>query len=215
MITLACVSTLYTAQPYRQSTDNTVAVLGQALVYSWTFMLLLRIVRVGEGGATVVGGVALVAATFALFAFALYAIRSDLRKAAVSAKGTPSVVATGTPSVATSEDEGFDDKTSSTERECGGNSPLQETGEIEVNVVSIDERSAVLSNMESPWQLLGLCAAEPDITADTHGSNEVAVLLARLDAMAKLIREKDDTMREKDKTIREKDKEIARLVADG
>ena len=114
MITLACVSTLYTAQPYRQSTDNTVAVLGQALVYSWTFMLLLRIVRVGEGGATVVGGVALVAATFALFAFALYAIRSDLRKAAVSAKGTPSVVATGTPSVATSEDEGFDDKTSST-----------------------------------------------------------------------------------------------------
>jgi len=170
-------------------------------------MLLLRIVRVGEGGATVVGGVALVAATFALFAFALYAIRSDLRKAAVSAKGTPSV--------ATSEDEGFDDKTSSTERECGGNSPLQETEEIEVNVVSIDERSAVLSNMESPWQLLGLCAAEPDITADTHGSNEVAVLLARLDAMAKLIREKDDTMREKDKTIREKDKEIARLVADG
>ena len=188
LITLACVSVLYTAQPFRERSDNAVAVLGQALVYAWMFVLLLRVIRVGEGGPTVAGCFALVVATIGLFAFALHAIYSDLRKADTSAKDESA-------SESNLEDEGSDDETTPGEPQRGGSSP-QETEEIGVTVVSIeDERLAAPGNTKSPWELLGLCAAEPEMTrespADTHGSEEVAVLLARLNAQTKLIQERD------------------------
>ena len=87
LIVLACVSILQRVQPYRQRTDNTVVISGQTLVYLWIFLLLLRIVRVGTDGPTVVGCVVLVIATTGLFAFALHAVYTEVKTNA-SANGT-------------------------------------------------------------------------------------------------------------------------------
>ena len=194
IITLACVSVLYATQPYRHSSDNTVVVLGQALVYSWLFVLLLRIVRVGEGGPTIVGCVALVAATVGLLAIALCTVYSDIRKAVANAED-----ASAAASESKLEDESLDDEALGESRH-GGNPP-QETDEVELSVMSVeDERLAARDDPKSPWELLGLCAAEPE----TNGE-----LLTRLDAQSKLMREKDQTIRERDAKIEELAKQLA------
>lgn len=179
LISMACVSILYTVQPFREKTDNTVVVLGQALVYSWIFVLLLRIVRVGEGGPTVAGCVALVAATIGLFAFALHAIYSQLRKMNTGTDDPPAV----------EEDSG--DETVPGETKHGGNSP-QEMEEIGVTIVSTDDDerlSTTAPSTKSAWELFGLCAAEPEATQDapagSQGSDEVATLLAKIEAQKK------------------------------
>ena len=55
------------------------AISGQALVYLWVYLLLLRIIRVGEGAPTFVGSVVLVVTTIGLFIFAVHAIYAQLR----------------------------------------------------------------------------------------------------------------------------------------
>ena len=144
IITLACVSILHAVQPYRDLKDNAVAVYGQTLLFLWIFLLLLRIVRVGEGGPTVVGCVALVAATIGLFAFALHAIYSQLN-IDTSAAGTQT-----STSFLTSDDEVSGDGT------APGDNPIT-TVEVSV-VVSLEEKPTATSNTKSPWELLGLSA---------------------------------------------------------
>ena len=213
MITLACFSVLYTAQPYRQSSDNSVAVLGQALVYCWLFLLLLRVVSVGGDRATVAGCSLLVAVTIGLFAFALHAIYSDLRKVDMKAKNMPPT-ATSEP-VSENESPGAEAAHSELQRER--NLPREVGKETELSMVPVEDGHLPISN--SPWELLGLCAADPEMTRDSpedaHGSDEVTVLLARLDAQSKLVRDLRKSSFEKDEMIREKDKEIARFEAGG
>ena len=170
---MASVSILHTAQPYRESTDNTVVVSGQTLVYWWLFLLLLRIVRVGEGGATIFGCVALVAATAGVFVFALHAILSELRK--VDMIGEGSTAATSI-SVTSDDDEGGSsgdgtDETAPAEPKRGEESP-QDTEEIELTVVSRhdDEHLTAPSHAKSPWEFLGLCSAEPEMTQTPEGA---------------------------------------------
>ena len=79
MISLSCVIVLLTVRPFREETDNSVAISGQALVYLWVYLLLLRIIRVGEGAPTFVGSAVLVVTTIGLFIFAVHAIYAQLR----------------------------------------------------------------------------------------------------------------------------------------
>ena len=199
LVSLACVSVLYTIQPFREETDNAVTVSGQALVFLWIYMLLLRIFRVGQGGAMFFGCVALVLATIGLFAFAVIAINTQIKITGASAKDA-----------ALRAEESAVDQGAVSEESAGPVSP-QATEEVGVTVVSDDNErlgaatsNTVRSGKKSPWEFLGLCTAEleskEDFPTDEHGSNAtVTALLARLDAQSE--------------TICEQGKEISRLKA--
>ena len=120
----------------------------------------------------VAGCVALVVATIGFFASALYAIYSDLK----ADKRAENTEATAESKI---EDEVSDDKATPGEPKRGGCSPQEtETDEIELSVVIEVERPNNAPNTKSPWEMLGFCAAGPEITQDlpvyTRDSDEVA-----------------------------------------
>ena len=159
------------------------------------YVLLLRIMGVGMEEKRP-GSVALIVATICLFAFALHAIYKDLCKH-------------------------FDGETAPDDAERKNNSQQEteeeEMVEIEVDVVSISETGRFdnaenSAKTKSRCEFLDLCAAGSGfaggISTGTHGSDEVAALLAQLDAQRRIIRERDQA-------LVERDAQIARFVANG
>ena len=86
MILLASIAVLYSVQPFRSQSDNTVVVAGQAVVYLWVYALLIRIMGIGGETPTFIGGVSLVAVTVALFALALHSMYTDIRAEEASSR---------------------------------------------------------------------------------------------------------------------------------
>ena len=153
-------------------------VSGQALVFLWIYLLLLRSVRVGEGGPTIVGCVFLVIATLGLFAFALHAIYHAVRKADAlsSVKETTSDHC----------DERPDDEMAPT-NDFQGNSS-QDSQEIEVTVVSAEDNqlyTASSNNANGAWEFLGLCTVDEAESRET-ADNTAIPRQASLDELASL-----------------------------
>ena len=197
------MGTLHTVQPFRNRTDNTVAVLGQGLVFCWVYALLLRVIGVGDVLPPALLSLYLVVATIAVFVYAFYAVFVELRKKDSSANDT---------TTADEENAEIPPHELSAAHEHDprrGSSPPGDPAELELTVLTGDEDENT-KRTTSPWQLLGLCSADAELDEEspenTKRGDDVAELLAKLAAQSKLI----DTNAER---MRAKDAEIGRLRA--
>lgn len=197
------MGTLHTVQPFRNRTDNTVAVLGQGLVLCWVYALLLRVIGVGDVLPPALLSLYLVVATIAVFVYAFYAVFVELRKKDSSANDT---------STADEENAEIAPHELSAAHEHDprrGSSSPGDPAELELTVLTGDEDENT-KRTTSPWQLLGLCSADAELDEEspenTKRGDDVAELLAKLAAQSKLI----DTNAER---MRAKDAEIGRLRA--
>ena len=222
LVTLVAVTLQRELSPYRRVSDNHVALLAQWLVFAWTFSLMLRIAGVFQKPVAAIAiGVILCVATVSVFVLALLLANIDRlneKRAEQLDLNTP-VSSNSGPTAEDSNDASGEEESGEIEAgassqgresqaERGNNSP--QDSQIGVAVLSLEEEeqlSAARANTKSPWGMLGLCAAEHEV-GDTRSSddNDVAVLLAKIEAQSK-------TIREKDVAIREKDEEISRLTA--
>ena len=170
------------------------------------YFLLLRIIGIGNQGAlAALVGSALVVATVGLLLFALHAIYTSIRK-------MDRPVITDEENI----DAELETCVDGLDQPRRGSSSPQENTELELTVIdtTVDaQRGSAASRMTSPWQLLGLCAAESYLGEPENaicGDSAVAELRAKLVAQQKLMRDKDKAHTQ---AMNEKDAEIARLVA--
>ena len=205
------MGTLHTVQPFRNRTDNTVAVLGQGLVLCWVYALLLRVIGVGDVLPPALLSLYLVVATIAVFVYAFYAVFVELRKKDSSANDTT------TADEENAEIPPHELSAAHKHDPRRGSSPPGDPAELELTVLTGDEDENT-KRTTSPWQLLGLCSADAELLDEespenTKRGDDVAELLAQLAAQSKLIDTNAERMRAKDAAIREKDAEIGRLRA--
>ena len=192
------------------------AAWGQAIIFCWVNLLLLRVIGVVKGLSALLCGVALVLLTIGLFVFASSAVYKECSK--VDSSASAAMDEESADSMRDTAD------IASSEWRRGGTSP--QDSEIELTVSTSDEHEVAASKTASPWGLFGLCTA---VSEDAqHSSDDIAALQAKLTAQAELVesnatrmRENREThenaLRQKDKAheeaLREKDAEIERLLA--
>ena len=73
LLSLACLGALHLAQPFRDQSDNTVAVLCQVTAFLWLYVLQQCVIDVMQGAPMIVFGSLLVFATIGLFLFVAHA----------------------------------------------------------------------------------------------------------------------------------------------
>ena len=94
--------------PFRRPSDNTTAVLAQATIFLWCFVLMLRDAGAFSSVPTVTIGVLLVVVTVAVVAHAAYTVRLELHDA--NENQQPSTTSSSTTAVAIEEDAGLADE---------------------------------------------------------------------------------------------------------
>ena len=199
----ACV--LQAALPYRRGSDNEVELLAQYCIFLWCFSIVFRDMGISDPKILLSMGVCLIVATVGVFTFAFWRVFNELKQLRSETKENGDV--DDDPANSESDELESDagtvyrdpEQQSPAELKRGGNSP-QDT----LVTTASDEHGKAPTKPKSPWQLLGLCAAESEVELgdspeDAHGGDDTAALLARL--------------AEKDEALRAKDAEIVRLAA--
>ena len=92
--------------PFRRPSDNTTAVLAQATIFLWCFVLVLRDTGAFSSVPTVTIGVLLVVVTVAVFAHATYTVRLEMHDAHENQQPSTTSSSSSTTAVATEEDVG-------------------------------------------------------------------------------------------------------------
>ena len=179
LISLGCLATLHIIKPYRDPSDNTVAVMGQVAIFLWIYTLLLRVIGVVKGVSAVLCGVSLVIASTSVFVFAVHAIRTAWLKAESSSNDPP---------VNTTED---DLDTVLAAESSGGiwASGAESPQEVEIEMTEIDDqRDTEPSRALSLWAMLGICAAETEVPPQMALAGSAN---AEIKALQTKLREKD------------------------
>ena len=111
LIALAGVAVQTHAAPYRQASDNHVALAAAWLLFLWPFVLLVRYLEAVGGQEGVALGVLLIAATVIVVAFAAYALVLDMKKYAMNDdRGDSSQAEATQTTMVTEEDQGSPSK---------------------------------------------------------------------------------------------------------
>ena len=164
IVSLACTGVLYSVQPYREDTDNLVSVSGQVLIFCWVYFLLVRVIGVLKGIWTVLGGVALVAASIGLFTYALRVVYTDCEKMAASTKDAP----------ATTEEEDPRDDRASDESDDSTHEVVEAESKTRGIGLASSQRSSPVSQSEQPLDVDCLmCGTLPTASNGEHTSEEV------------------------------------------
>jgi len=214
----ACV--LQEAQPYRRGSDNQVELLAQYCVFLWCFSVVLRDMGISDPNLLLSMGIFLIVITVSVFVFAFWRVRAELKSLQSEQKGNGGE----DDDPASSEiDEAESDagmvrhdpeQQSPAELKRGGNSPKDASEQTTAS----NKHGEASSKPKSPWQLLGLCAAESEIelgdsSEDAQGADGTTALLARLAEKDEALREIGEALRARDAALLEKDAEITRLAA--
>ena len=196
LLSLGCVGTLLLVKPYRDRSNNTVAVVGQIVVFLWINFLLYRVIGVAEGVLVTTGGVILILATIAWLIFATHAVYADLCKADSSIP-------------ATTDEENSTSGEISNEQRHGSSSPRDTEVELAVNLSASHDHPATSPGPgASPWQLFSLCAAAPEPVGESSEDAIAAALARRVDSLVKELATKDGVLKQKDKALAQKDEEL-------
>jgi hypothetical protein len=212
----ACV--LRETQPFRRPSDNETAVISQYCLFSWCFSVVLRDMNIADPGVLITLGVLLILATIGVFAHALWRARME-NNALHSRRASNLLNSIGTleddeetyalPSVETDGHEAALALESTPKP--GRVSPAIDHGMIEL--ADLSEQHRIVPPSNSPWELLGLCAASPepdgrggtdDDSAASGEGKQMTVLLAKL-------AEKGVRLNGQTQALVDKDAEIARL----
>ena len=179
-VTLISISLLRELSPMRVASDNQVAVLAQALVFCWTFVLLLRIAGMfqEEGPAAAVGAL-LCFATFAVFVAALGLANADRVQDQRAERSDSSTTINDNDETEVDETQA---PQGSAELEAG---PLQGCALPRQEEAEVEE--AVPSSLTWPMRLLGnssaLCGAE---AAEDDDAGPVTTGETDIDELARL-----------------------------
>ena len=213
----ACV--LQEAQPYRRGSDNEIELLAQYCVFLWCFSIVFRDMGISDPKILLSMGTFLIAATVGVFVFAFWRVRAELKllQSERKANGGEDDNTVNSESDDTERDAEIErhdpEQQSPADAKRGGNSP-QDT----LVTTASDKQGEASNKPKSPWQLLGLCAAESEIelgesSENAQGGDDTTALLARIAEKDEALRKKDEALHAKDATLLEKDAEIARLAA--
>ena len=181
---------------------------------------MLRDVGIFDPRALVSMGVVLIVATVGVFAFALVRTSNELKLLRSADEPTDEETSDdsygGMMLSGGAETELPSRGRTDAEPKRGANSPHDASIKLDVATVS-EQQGEASRKTTSSWQLFGLCSADPTLVGDSSGgtdsnSDEVAVLLARLEEQSRLLRKNDEALRAKDQAIQEKDAEIVRLA---
>ena len=203
---------LQEARPYRKHSDNEVAVAAQYCAFAWFFSIVLRYAGISDRKTLAVMGTLLIAATLAVFGFALWRVSTEVKllRAERQASFTEDLPTAVDRDCAEDSSDGEQDESPPRETRSAGESPRQDIEMTTITTTTGNRRNPLPTTpgrMTSTWhiQLLSLCTAESelgDALADEQrqsSSDDIAGLQRKLAEQSKLIGEKDA--------------EIARLLA--
>ena len=202
---------LQEARPYRNNSDNEVAVAAQYCVLCWCFSVVLRYAGVTDRKTLVALGTMLIVATVALFGFAFWRVSTEVKllRAERRASFAEDLPATEDRDRMDDISDDEEDESAPPEPGSGGKSPR----DIEMTAITTaadDRRSPAPApgRTTSSWHvhLLGLCTADSELSGDALADDQSQT---SSDGTAELQRK----VVEQSKLIREKDAEIARLSA--
>ena len=193
----ACV--LQETRPYRRSSDTEVAVAAQYCVFCWCFSIILRDMGISDRNTLIAMGVVLIASTVAVFAFALRrsvaeasALRLERQASNVDTTADEESRTDGSPDDGVGGND--DESTSPAPKHTGSSSPQ--------DIAVVQQRDSTRTEPRSPWQLLGLCAAESESGDSPEGDTY------NTDALVAKLR---GELTKKDAILATKDAEIAKL----